>query len=47
MDDPVLYDIVFTPTIRLRNGKVLVAAHYGRKVWCLRIKRKGKTEKRE
>lgn len=37
MDD---YEIIFTPVIRLRNGRLLYASAYGLKAWCLRIKRK-------
>ncbi len=32
--------LVYTPVIRLRNGRVLYASAYGLKAFCLRIKRK-------
>jgi len=35
-------EIVYTKTIRLRNGKVLVAAHYGLKAFRIRIRRNRK-----
>lgn len=34
------YEIVYTKTIRLRNGRVLYAAHYGKKAFRIKVKRK-------
>ena len=39
MNDPD-YEIVYTKTIRLRNGRVLYASHYGLVAFRIKVKRK-------
>ncbi|WP_421867060.1 hypothetical protein [Motiliproteus sp.] len=34
------FEYIFTKTIRLKNGKVLVAAKYGKKAFRIKVKKR-------
>jgi len=38
--DPEAFEVIFVASITLRNGKRIYAAHYGKKAFAIRVRKK-------